>query len=291
MTGSLPVRARRVRRRALRGQQFSPLPQHPASRGCAARHRRELSLATLAANRGKVCSVTWTRLAASAKPPPRPRAARDLVAHAHLSLAGLLISVVLARIHFKVNGEAGFHSFLWPRQHLQLRRRGPQPLFDFARGPHALWEFGLRFGSGRGAVGLRARRSALSAACGLLLFTGFVATSAVLAAFQPSACTPVHPVRQHLWHQPVALHPGIGAGGEHRVFPCGHCPVAGFSRSSGQELGHFGLARRDVLDLSPWFRPTGRKAGNPALRAWLKAAWRAARYRAVATGLGRRSPP
>jgi len=28
-----------------------------------------------------------------------------------LSLVGLLISVVLARIHFKVNTEAGFHSF------------------------------------------------------------------------------------------------------------------------------------------------------------------------------------
>ena len=98
-----------------------------------------------------------------------------------LSLAGLLISVVLARIHFKVNTEAGFHSF--------CGRGSTFNCDDVARShysillgvPTALWGvLGYCLAAAVALWGLRARRAALTAACGLLLFTGFVAVSAAL---------------------------------------------------------------------------------------------------------------
>ncbi len=100
-----------------------------------------------------------------------------------LSLAGLLISMVLARIHFRANTQAGFHSFC-----------GQGSVFncdDVARSrysillgvPTALWGvLGYLLATALAHAGLRARRAALTAACGLLLFTGFAALSASLGA-------------------------------------------------------------------------------------------------------------
>jgi protein-disulfide isomerase/uncharacterized membrane protein len=97
------------------------------------------------------------------------------------SLAGLLISVVLARIHYKVNAEIDFHSF--------CGGGGTFNCDDVARSsysivlgvPTALWGvFGYLLAVAVASAGLRARRAALSAAYGLLLFAGFVALSAVL---------------------------------------------------------------------------------------------------------------
>jgi uncharacterized membrane protein/predicted DsbA family dithiol-disulfide isomerase len=100
-----------------------------------------------------------------------------------LSLAGLLISVVLARIHFKVNGEAGFHSFCGRGSTFNCDDVARSPFSILLGVPTALWGvWGYGLAAGVVLWGLRARRSALSAACGLLLFTGFVATSAVLGS-------------------------------------------------------------------------------------------------------------
>jgi Protein-disulfide isomerase len=100
-----------------------------------------------------------------------------------LSLAGLLVSIVLAHIHFKVNTEAGFHSF--------CGRGSTFNCDDVARSrysillgvPTALWGiFGYLLAAAVALAGLRARRAAWTAACGFLLFTGFAVLSAVLGA-------------------------------------------------------------------------------------------------------------
>jgi len=99
------------------------------------------------------------------------------------SLAGLFVSVVLAYIHFKVNTQAGFHSF--------CGRGSTFNCDDVARSrysillgvPTALWGiFGYSLAAAVAVAGLRARQAAWAAACGLLLFTGFVVLSAVLGA-------------------------------------------------------------------------------------------------------------
>jgi uncharacterized membrane protein/predicted DsbA family dithiol-disulfide isomerase len=100
-----------------------------------------------------------------------------------LSVVGLLISVALARIHFKIHTEAGFHSF--------CGRGSTFNCDDVARSryaillgvPTALWGiFGYCLSAAVALWGLRTRAAALSAACGLLLFTGFAAVSASLGA-------------------------------------------------------------------------------------------------------------
>jgi protein-disulfide isomerase/uncharacterized membrane protein len=100
-----------------------------------------------------------------------------------LSVAGLLISLALARIHFKVHTEAGFHSF--------CGRGSTFNCDDVARSryaillgvPTALWGiFGYGLAAAVALWGLRARRAVLPAACGLLLFAGFAALSASLGA-------------------------------------------------------------------------------------------------------------
>jgi protein-disulfide isomerase len=97
-----------------------------------------------------------------------------------LSVAGIVVSLVLARIHFKANTEAGFHSFCGGSTF---------NCDDVARSPYAIllgvptawWGiWGYLIAAAVASLGLRTRRPALIAACGLLLFAGFVALSAVL---------------------------------------------------------------------------------------------------------------
>jgi protein-disulfide isomerase/uncharacterized membrane protein len=99
-----------------------------------------------------------------------------------LSLAGLAISVALARIHFKVHTEAGFHSFCGRGSTFNCDNVARSPYSVLLGLPTAAWGI---FGYLAAAValwGLRGRRAALTAACGLLLFTGFAALSAVLGS-------------------------------------------------------------------------------------------------------------
>jgi uncharacterized membrane protein len=99
------------------------------------------------------------------------------------SLAGLLISVVLARIHFKVNSEAGFHSFCGRGSTFNCDDVARSPYSILLGVPTALWGvLGYLLAAALASAGLRARRAALTAACDLLLFTGFAALSAVLGA-------------------------------------------------------------------------------------------------------------
>ena len=100
-----------------------------------------------------------------------------------LSLAGLLVSMILARIHFQVNTQAGFHSF--------CGHDGTFNCDDVARSrysillgvPTALWGvLGYLLAAVVAHAGLRAWRTALTAACCLLLFTGFAALSGSLGA-------------------------------------------------------------------------------------------------------------
>ena len=109
-----------------------------------------------------------------------------------LSFAGLLVSIVLAHIHFKVNTEAGFHSF--------CGRGSTFNCDDVARSrysillgvPTALWGiFGYLLAAAVALAGLRARRAAWTAACGFLLFTGFAVLSAVKPAGSRTATAPV----------------------------------------------------------------------------------------------------
>jgi protein-disulfide isomerase/uncharacterized membrane protein len=100
-----------------------------------------------------------------------------------LSLAGLLISLALARIHFKVHTEAGFHSFCGRGSTFNCDDVARSPYAILLGVPTALWGiFGYCLAVAVALWGLRARRAALSAACGLLLFIGFAALSAVLGA-------------------------------------------------------------------------------------------------------------
>jgi protein-disulfide isomerase len=100
-----------------------------------------------------------------------------------LSLVGLLISVVLARIHFKVNTEAGFHSFCGRGNTFNCDDVARSPYSVLLGVPTALWGiFGYALAAAVAYAGLRARRAALIGACGLLLFTGFAVLSAVLGA-------------------------------------------------------------------------------------------------------------
>jgi uncharacterized membrane protein len=100
-----------------------------------------------------------------------------------LSLAGLLVSVVLAHIHFKVNTQAGFHSFCGRGSTFNCDSVARSRYSILLGVPTALWGiFGYLLAAVVALWGLRARRAALPAACGLLLFVGFAAFSAVLGA-------------------------------------------------------------------------------------------------------------
>ena len=100
-----------------------------------------------------------------------------------LSLAGLLISVALARIHFKVHTEAGFHSFCGRGSRFNCDNVARSPYAILLGVPTALWGiWGYCLAAAVALWGLRARSAALNAACGVLLFVGFAALSAVLGA-------------------------------------------------------------------------------------------------------------
>ncbi len=98
-----------------------------------------------------------------------------------LSLAGILVSLMLARIHFKANTEAGFHSFCGGGSTFNCDDVARSPYAVLLGVPTAWWGiWGYLMAAAVASFGLRTRRPALIAACGLLLFTGFVALSAVL---------------------------------------------------------------------------------------------------------------
>jgi protein-disulfide isomerase len=98
-----------------------------------------------------------------------------------LSLAGILVSLVLARIHFKANTETGFHSFCGGGSTFNCDDVARSPYAVLLGVPTAWWGiWGYLIAAAVASFGLRTRRSALIAACGLLLFAGFVALSAVL---------------------------------------------------------------------------------------------------------------
>ena len=100
-----------------------------------------------------------------------------------LSLAGLLISLALARIHFKVHTEAGFHSFCGRGSTFNCDDVARSPYSILLGVPTAIWGiFGYCLAAAVALWGLRSRRAALTAACGLLLFSGFVAISVSLGA-------------------------------------------------------------------------------------------------------------
>jgi protein-disulfide isomerase/uncharacterized membrane protein len=100
-----------------------------------------------------------------------------------LSLAGLLISMVLARVHFQVNTQAGFHSFCGHGSTFNCDDVARSRYSILLGVPTALWGvLGYLLAAAVAHAGLRAWRTALTAACCLLLFTGFVALSASLGA-------------------------------------------------------------------------------------------------------------
>jgi protein-disulfide isomerase len=98
-----------------------------------------------------------------------------------LSLAGILVSLLLARIHYKANTEAGFHSFCGGGSTFNCDDVARSPYAVLLGVPTAWWGiWGYLIAAAVASLGLRTRRPALIAACGLLLFAGFVALSAVL---------------------------------------------------------------------------------------------------------------
>ena len=100
-----------------------------------------------------------------------------------LSLAGLLISMILARLHFEVNTQAGFHSFCGHGSTFNCDDVARSHYSILLGVPTALWGvFGYLLAAVVAHAGLRAWRTPLTAACCLLLFTGFAALSASLGA-------------------------------------------------------------------------------------------------------------
>ena len=87
-----------------------------------------------------------------------------------LSLAGLLVSVVLAYIHFKANTQAGFHSFCGRGSTFNCDSVARSPYSVLLGVPTALWGiFGYLLAVVVTVWGLRTRRTVLTAACGLHL--------------------------------------------------------------------------------------------------------------------------
>jgi uncharacterized membrane protein len=168
-----------------------------------------------------------------------------------LSLAGLLISVVLARIHFKVNSEAGFHSFCGRGSTFNCDDVARSPYSILLGVPTALWGvWGYGLAAGVALWGLRARRSALSAACGLLLFTGFVATSAVLgsiSAFRVHAlcilCASTYGINLSLFILALVHAANIGFS------PVATAPLQVFREAPGKSLAILALLGATVLGL------------------------------------------
>jgi uncharacterized membrane protein/predicted DsbA family dithiol-disulfide isomerase len=168
-----------------------------------------------------------------------------------LSLAGLLISVVLARIHFKVNSEAGFHSFCGRGSTFNCDDVARSPFSILFGVPTALWGvWGYGLAAGVVLWGLRARRSALSAACGLLLFTGFVATSAVLgsiSAFRVHAlcilCVSTYGINLSLFILALVQASNIG------LSPVATAPLQVFREAPGKSLTSLASLGATVLGL------------------------------------------
>ena len=208
-----------------------------------------------------------------------------------LSLAGILVSLLLARIHFKANTEAGFRSFCGGSTF---------NCDDVARSPYAIllgvptawWGiWGYLIAAAVASLGLRTRRPALIAACGLLLFTGFVALSAVLgfiSAFRLRAlcilCATTYGINLLLF-----------------VLALVQALVLGFSDVLASLPRQFrqapGKTQRFLSCWVPprwlwwrWFRPTGSRVRDTPARRLHSLAWPAAKPLAAATGSGRRIP-
>jgi uncharacterized membrane protein len=100
-----------------------------------------------------------------------------------LSLAGLLVSVVLAYIHFKANTDGGFHSFCGRGSTFNCDDVARSPYAVLLGVPTAIWGmFGYLLAAVLTIWGLCGGRAALTAACALALFTGFAGLSASLGA-------------------------------------------------------------------------------------------------------------
>jgi len=100
-----------------------------------------------------------------------------------LSVAGLLLSVVLAYIHFKANTDAGFHSFCGRGSTFNCDDVARSPYAVLLGVPTAFWGiFGYLLAAVLAIWGLCTGRADLAAACAGGLFTGFVAVSASLGA-------------------------------------------------------------------------------------------------------------
>jgi uncharacterized membrane protein/predicted DsbA family dithiol-disulfide isomerase len=168
-----------------------------------------------------------------------------------LSLAGLLISVVLARIHFKVNSEAGFHSFCGRGSTFNCDDVARSPYSIWLGVPMALWGvWGYCLAAAVALWGLRARRAALTAACSLPLFTGFVGLSVVLgsiSAFRLHAlcilCASTYGINLSLFILALVQAANIGFS------PVAAAPLHAFREGAGKPLAILVLLGATVLGL------------------------------------------
>ena len=168
-----------------------------------------------------------------------------------LSLAGLLISVVLARIHFKVNSEAGFHSFCGRGSTFNCDDVARSPYSIWLGVPMALWGvWGYCLAAAVALWGLRARRAALTAACSLPLFTGFVGLSVVLgsiSAFRLHAlcilCASTYGINLSLFILALVHAANIGFS------PVAAAPLHAFREGAGKPLAILVLLGATVLGL------------------------------------------
>ncbi len=115
---------------------------------------------------------------------PAPLAARWPWWLALLScLVGLLLSILLEQIHFKIHTQPAFHSFCAIDRKVNCDIVARSPYAVFAGVPLAAWGiFGYAIATVLVLWGVRGRRSRLTAGCGLGLALLFTATSITLGA-------------------------------------------------------------------------------------------------------------
>ncbi|MGC9984165.1 MAG: vitamin K epoxide reductase family protein [Polyangia bacterium] len=187
-----------------------------------------------------------------------------------LSLAGLLVSVVLAYIHFKANTQAGFHSFCGRGSTFNCDSVARSPYSVLLGVPTALWGiFGYLLAVVVTVWGLRTRRTVLTAACGLHLFVAFAALSAVLgaiSAFRLHAlcilCAATYGINLLLLVLVLVQAAGLG-------FPqVGAAPWHLLRESPGKTLAVFLLLGAMALGLVALVPPYWRRGTSPGRKAF-----------------------